>query len=84
MFINEFNSEKINNCYLYLLIGDDYKEIYKSKIHLTSRHNIFFYVINNQFYVIEKKNQQFCSCNCTNCWHVFKVILDKNQARYVV
>lgn len=64
---------------VFLCIGDDLQIIDSTELKYKIFEGIKYYVVSG-FKVIERENQMFCSCNYSYCWHIFKVVLDKEKA----
>ena len=76
-------NDKLTNYRLcYLMFGDDIEEIINSSIYITSKYDIFFFVVANEFHVIKSKEEYFCSCNDMQCWHIAKVIIESDTSIY--
>ncbi len=76
MIIDEITDEMI-----YLCIGEDFRHIKNSKVIIKYFKGVKYYTVDN-FNLIANKLQIFCSCNESYCWHIFKIILFK-QNKYV-
>jgi hypothetical protein len=73
------NLEKLDKNEIFLLTGDDYKNITSSKLYKTSYLSIEFYVV-DKYKIIESISGYKCSCDNLLCWHIIKVITDKKKA----
>lgn len=64
---------------VYLCIGDDIEHVERSKIHVEYFKGIKYFTVCG-FHIIRGESQIFCSCNESYCWHIFKLILDEDNA----
>lgn len=73
------NLDKLDKNEIFLLTGDDYKNIINSKLYKSSIFNVDFYLVDN-YKIIEGISGYQCTCDNLLCWHIIKVITDKNKA----
>lgn len=64
----------------YLCIGEDLEKIDLSELTFKVFKGIKYYLVDD-YKVIEHESQLFCSCNESYCWHIFKIVLDKDKAK---
>lgn len=82
MNIIDAKKVKISN-QLYLLFGNEMKNIYKSKICVSSYMGVFFWIINDTYFVVKYEKNYFCSCNQKFCWHVAVIKSNHESLSYI-
>lgn len=82
MFIDILNTEETNECYYFLLFNESIHSLKTLKLEIQSRNGIFYYVVDNEYFIIENDGNLYCSCDLMICRHLIKVKLDGSKAVY--
>ncbi|KAL6122183.1 hypothetical protein NUSPORA_00803 [Nucleospora cyclopteri] len=69
-FINKCSKEE-----LFLIVGNEYKKIEKTKITVEKFHKLKIFIVDDAYLIYDEaaEYKYFCSCNGKLCWHILKV-----------
>lgn len=64
------------------MFGKDFLKIYTAEAYISSYMDVFFYIVENDFFIVKYNNKYYCSCNKKICWHTYRIKFNQHELTY--